>query len=958
MGGNKARKKVSGAVLKFLSILRDETTLSVDALETHIIKKDRRNTGSIASADFLALLFKLKIDLPKSVSKIVLDEFAVGAKNFDYPRFVAELEKASNASSSTTESEEDDERSESSSSRSSKKKGQVQSLSDTSSSKSSDSASDDSDVGTISGSDDERLQIGAKVEARYRGKEKWYRATITKVRVAKKKGRKLATYDLEYDDGDKEKEVARSMIRLLLKSDDSKRGKKRPNKQKFGSDSDSNSDNDNDTDDASDDHASELDEGTKVEARYHGKNKWYKATVVKVRKDKKGRKPTTYDLEYDDGDTEKEVVREMIRKLKSGDSKKDKKKKDKKKKKSGSGSDSSSSSSSDDDSDSDDGTSELEEGTKVEARYGGKDKWYKATVVKVRKDKKGRKATTYDLEYDDGNKDKRVARAMIRKLTSGDSKKAKKKDSHKSGTGSDSSSTDSDGSSAQKDVGKKKKKEKQKGQRKKGSKQKHLKKGSGSDSSSSGSSSHDDSQEAPISTQTVERTKKKRKKKKKKSQVESGDDSSTASSSSSSSRGGSGGAAKLKANSAQSFATGSAVEVKVGSRWIKAVVATATAKSVTAKFRDPATKRKSRKKFKKTQVREIKSSSQALSASNSASKRGQMSITSASKAAMRIKKMRSKTGPRRPQTHSAVSLDANKCAFMAVQIPLVDELPDAMAVRYPNANKNKIIGVPEHLMCGQYFMTPVPKKYLHDEFESTWMSVPISPNGPVVMIVHCPMRDTAFRIRVPKQIHNSSVTQFVVDLSQNVAEVARVQIPKGTKAGDSIVINLPKARINFGVVLPSGHYGKYITVRVPQEHNGFQRPQKLLALTDGSTSAEASHLQPDALVASNVEVQNAIREVFESIDVDGSGSIDKSEIKELLSRLSTLGDDGNDDVFEEIDENHDSVIDPQEFETYVLKQLALISRCDTCALRASSACNDTVALTSRFFILTGRIQLI
>ena len=58
---------------------------------------------------------------------------------------------------------------------------------------------------------------------------------------------------------------------------------------------------------------------------------------------------------------------------------------------------------------------------------------------------------------------------------------------------------------------------------------------------------------------------------------------------------------------------------------------------------------------------------------------------------------------------------------MAVQIPMVDELPQAMAVRYPNANKNKIIGVPEHLMCGQYFMIPVPAKYLDPECVSIFV---------------------------------------------------------------------------------------------------------------------------------------------------------------------------------------------------------------------------------------------
>lgn len=205
------------------------------------------------------------------------------------------------------------------------------------------------------------------------------------------------------------------------------------------------------------------------------------------------------------------------------------------------------------------------------------------------------------------------------------------------------------------------------------------------------------------------------------------------------------------------------------------------------------------------------------------------------------------------------------------------------------------------------------------------------------------MRDTAFRIRIPKAIHNTSVPQFVVDLSQNVAEVARVQIPQGTKAGDSIVIDLPKAGINFGVVLPTGRYGKYITVRVPSDLNAFKtRKQMVLALTDkpanskedgdgvndenGEGSQMALVLEPDTLIASNVEVQKVVREVFESIDVDGSGSIDQTEMQLLLARLSRTSGDKGAVIFDEIDENHDAVIDPREFETYILKQLAHTSR--------------------------------
>ena len=101
-----------------------------------------------------------------------------------------------------------------------------------------------------------------------------------------------------------------------------------------------------------------------MEARYKGKEKWYKATVQKVRSGRSGR-PGTYDLTYEDGDKEKNVARELIRTLKpEGGGKKTKEKKKKQ-----SGSRSGSSSSSDSGSDASDGTSEFEEGAEVEARY-------------------------------------------------------------------------------------------------------------------------------------------------------------------------------------------------------------------------------------------------------------------------------------------------------------------------------------------------------------------------------------------------------------------------------------------------------------------------------------------------------------------------------------------------------------------------------------------------------------
>ena len=74
----------------------------------------------------------------------------------------------------------------------------------------------------------------------------------------------------------------------------------------------------------------------------------------------------TFDILYEDGDTERRVKKRLIRKKKGGS---------KKKKKRDSGSDN--------DSDSDD---KLREGDKVEARFGGRDKWYEGKITNARSD--------------------------------------------------------------------------------------------------------------------------------------------------------------------------------------------------------------------------------------------------------------------------------------------------------------------------------------------------------------------------------------------------------------------------------------------------------------------------------------------------------------------------------------------------------------------------------------------
>merc|ERR1719149_424052 len=89
----------------------------------------------------------------------------------------------------------------------------------------------------------------------------------------------------------------------------------------------------------------------------------------------------TYNVEYDDGDVEKYVEAENLRSVGG----------------SGGGG----------------GGDRLREGDKVEANYRGKGKFYKGKISRDRGD------GTFDIDYDDGEKESRVEKDMIKSLESG-----------------------------------------------------------------------------------------------------------------------------------------------------------------------------------------------------------------------------------------------------------------------------------------------------------------------------------------------------------------------------------------------------------------------------------------------------------------------------------------------------------------------------------------------------------
>lgn len=196
------------------------------------------------------------------------------------------------------------------------------------------------------------LERGDKVEVRYGGKSKWYKGKIARVNSN-------GTFDISYDDGDSERGVRRHLIRPLgggLKHKPAR-----------------------DRDDTGDE-GSDLQRGDKCEARYGGKSKWYPGKISRVNSD------GTFDITYDDGDSERRVRASLVRAV------------------GGNGGGHSRSTSRNREAEDED----LQRGDKVEARYGGKSKWYAGKISRVNAN------GTYDIAYDDGDSERAVRRNMVR----------------------------------------------------------------------------------------------------------------------------------------------------------------------------------------------------------------------------------------------------------------------------------------------------------------------------------------------------------------------------------------------------------------------------------------------------------------------------------------------------------------------------------------------------------------
>ncbi|KAF1315961.1 hypothetical protein FI667_g15743, partial [Globisporangium splendens] len=208
-----------------------------------------------------------------------------------------------------------------------------------------------------------KFSVVQKVEAKCKGKEKLYPGVIARCRLN-------GMYDIDYDDGEKETGVAADLIRLKASS---------PAKPKKPV---------NDSSESEAVPKKKFTMGQKVEAQYKGKNKFYPGVISRCRLN------GTYDIDYDDGEKETGVAAELILSLPKTSMKVD----DREFSRSTStGNDSGQS---------------YRVGARIEALYMGKDKCFKGTISRAHSD------GTYDIEYDDGDKENKVPSKSIRPFKS------------------------------------------------------------------------------------------------------------------------------------------------------------------------------------------------------------------------------------------------------------------------------------------------------------------------------------------------------------------------------------------------------------------------------------------------------------------------------------------------------------------------------------------------------------
>jgi len=259
------------------------------------------------------------------------------------------------------------------------------------------------------------------VEARYKGERKWIRGRITKVHVVDQ------TYDVSYDNGESELRVPRHMIRKEYDDDDYDRSRDDEDSDYdyYSSDDDrdsltyslSSSQDSFDTQrrrlrrrrvrgrrddedenvrfdrsfeeadvDSNGEEFSFFAEGTRVEARYKRREEWRDGRIVKQHSDR------TYDVVYKNGKLDRRLPERYVRR-RAHTRRGRRGRRRRRRRRGGRYRD----------------DMMFEEDDIIEARYEGKALWVRGRIDRVRHDD-----GTYDIRYDNGEREARVEYDLIR----------------------------------------------------------------------------------------------------------------------------------------------------------------------------------------------------------------------------------------------------------------------------------------------------------------------------------------------------------------------------------------------------------------------------------------------------------------------------------------------------------------------------------------------------------------
>ena len=134
------------------------------------------------------------------------------------------------------------------------------------------------------------LSRGDRVQARFRGRAKWYNGKVLRV------SRDGQHADIEYDDGDTEDQVPRHFIRVV--DDDVPKSRLSPNRRRSRQ---------LDSLDSGSRAKKYFSKGDKIEARYRGRSMWLPGKIRAVHRG------NTYDIKYDNGKAESRVEHEYVR---------------------------------------------------------------------------------------------------------------------------------------------------------------------------------------------------------------------------------------------------------------------------------------------------------------------------------------------------------------------------------------------------------------------------------------------------------------------------------------------------------------------------------------------------------------------------------------------------------------------------------------------------------------------